>query len=575
MAAKTPEILAFLRTTYPFKQFSPELLDTFIGYLTVHEPTEGQELFSFGEPANQFFIVLTGRVRLERMNQNNEYSTFTMIDLGEFFGLEAVKPRTHYRVRAIATRNTKVLSINNVDLLEMQRTSPDLYRLLTILHNSFEALVEMRLSWKEEDENVFLSIRKHPFFLWGKLLIPAIIFIITFIAVGVTSLTVAENFLTGVFILLGALIITAIPALYIYIDWKDDFYMITDRKVLSRQRDILLYETKNIIPYNAVQSVTKKVPGTLAAVLQYGDINIRTYTGVLSLKSIAHPEIVISLISDIRARQSIIQKQYSREENMIEMRKRLGLEQPGSSQSHVNPGKSDTDDVDLAEDNSFRLINSLFQSLFQLRVVKGDEVTYRKHWLILLGDSKFFYIVWTLVSLGLLYSIFAFAFINFPLLPWPLIVALAVAWIALSAILAYRFEDWRNDRFVLSDRVIMDLDKKPFGKENRRTAPLERIQAVEYKREGLLHILFNFGTVFIRVGDQQYTFDEVANPFAVQQEITERLNQAKDRDRRNEIKRERDTILDWIEIYHTVAHIEPREEPKQDAPDNEDDVIQF
>jgi membrane protein YdbS with pleckstrin-like domain len=574
MAAKTPEILTLLRRTYPFKNYTPEMLDTFINYLTIHEPADNQEIFSFGQPADRFFIVLVGRIRLERMNQNNEYSTFSMIDMGEFFGLEAVKPRTHYRVRAIATRNTKILSISNVDLLEMQRTSPDLYRLLTILHNSFEALVEMRLSWKEKDENVFLSIRKHPLFLWGKILIPVIIFLATFITVAITSLTVAENFLPGVFILLGALVVTAIPALYFYIDWKDDFYMITDRKVLSRQRDILLYETKNIIPYNAVQSVTKKIPDTLAAVFQYGDINIRTYTGVLTLKSIAHPEVVISLISDIRTRQSIIQEQYSREENMLEMRKRLGLEQPAGN-STDNGNTSDSSEIDLAEDDSFRLINSLFQSLFQLRVVKGDEVTYRKHWLILLDESKFYYAVWTLITIGLVYSLLAFAFINFPLLPWPVIISLAVAWLVFSAILAYRFEDWRNDRFVLTNRVIMDLDKKPFGKENRRTAPLERIQAVEYKREGILHILFNFGTVYIRVGDQQFTFDEVANPFAVQQEITGRLNQAKDRDRRNEINRERDTILDWIEIYHTVTHVETNEKSTENTPDEDEDIIHF
>jgi membrane protein YdbS with pleckstrin-like domain len=574
MAAKTPEILALLRQTYPFQQFSPELLDTFIGYLSVHEPQEKQELVTFGQSAERFFIVLTGRVIVERLNQDNEYSTFAVIDQGEFFGLEAIKPRSHYRVRAIAERNTKVLSINNVDLLEMQRISPDLYRLLTILHSSYQALIEMRLSWKEGDENIFLSIRKHPVFLWGKLLIPAIIFLITFIVVAITSLTVAENFLAGITILLAVLFLTGISALYIFVDWKDDFYMVTDRKLLSRQRDILLYETKNIIPYNAVQSVTKKVPGFLAVVFQYGDVDVRTYTGVLSLKSIAHPEVVNALISDIRSRQTIIQKHFSREENMEEMRKRLGLKQPTPSGIDQNEEEVDTNDVDLAEDNSFRLINSLFQSLFQLRVVKGDEITYRKHWLILLGESKFYYIAWLLLSLSLLYSIFALAMINLPLLPLSVTIPIAVVWIIISGILIYRFADWRNDRFVLTNFAIMDLDKKPFGKENRRTAPLERIQTVEYKREGLFHILFNFGTVFIRVGDTQFTFDEVANPFAVQQEISERLNQAKDRERRNEIKRERETIMDWIEIYHTVAHVEPNQ--NQDKPvDEEDDIIQF
>lgn len=574
MAAKTPDILSLLRRTYPFQQFSPDLLDRFIGKLSVIEPNEKQALFQVGDDANAFFIVLDGRITVERMNQNNEYSTFAVIEEGEFFGLDSIKPRNHYRTRATAAQNTKVLSISMVDLMEIQHESVDLYRLLTTLHRSYQALVEMRLSWKEPDELVFLSIRKHPIFLWAKLIFPVLVFLLTFVGVILSALTVSENVLPGLILLFAALFFTGFPALYIYINWSNNFYMITDRKILSRQRDILLYETKNIIPYNAVQSVAKKIPGFWAAMLQYGDVELRTYSGVLTLKGVANPEIIISLIEDIRVRGSIIQKQYTREENIQEMRKRLGLEPPAAPKTQSEQG--DLDALDIDEDDSFRFFNHLFQSLFQLRVAKGDEITYRKHWLILFKESNLFFLIWTLFSLYLVYSIFAYAFISLTPTPWQLTVGIGLAWLVISSILAYRFIDWRNDRYVLTNRVIMDLDKKPFGKENRRTAPLERIQAVEYNRQGFLRILFNYGTVFIRVGDQQFSFDEVANPFAVQQEITERLNQAKDRERQNEVKRERETILDWIEIYHTVAHKQaPDKEADEKPQDKGDDIIKF
>lgn len=572
MAEKTIEILTLLRRTYPFLHFSPELLDRFIEKLTEITLKEQQVVYQVGDEAAQFFIVFRGTITLERLNQNNQYATFAVVEEGEFFGLDAVKPRNNYHVRAVAGKNTKVLSINMVDLLEFQRENADLYRLLATLYNSYQALVEMRLSWKEKEEHVFLSMRKHPVFLWSKLLIPIVIFAITFIIVSITSLTIADEFVTGLIILFVALFITGSAALYIFIDWRDDFYMVTDRKVLSRQRDILLYETKNVIPYSAVQSVAKRVPGFWGALLQFGDVELRTYTGVLSLKGIAHPEIITALIEDIRRRESVIQSKYTREENIQEMRKRLGLEEetPGIVSKKLNDPQS----IDIAEDFSFRFVNSLFQSLLQLRVVEGDQITYRKHWLVLLRSSKFLYAAWALLTLYLVYSLVAYAVITLIPTPWVLTLPVLGAWLIILAILAYHFLDWRNDRFVVTNRLIMDLDKKPFGKENRRTAPLERIQAVEYNRQGLVRILFNFGTVFIRVGDQQFTFDEVANPFAVQQEITDRLTQAKERQRQNEIKQERETILDWIEIYHTVAHKEPETKSEQQT-EAEDDIIQF
>lgn len=573
MAAKTLEIAQFLKNTYPFKQFPNEMLDRFIEAMTVVDLAKGKELFQVGDTADRLYIVLNGHITLERINQSNQYETFAEIDPGEFFGLEAIRPRNQYRVKATASANAKVFYIRTPDLINVMKENPESQRIWVTLHKSYLALVEMRLSWKEPDENVFLSIRKHSVFLWGKLLIPVFIFLAVLIFLAVASLSFAENFGTVMFTLLIALVVTGIPALYIYIDWKDDFYIVTDRKVLSRQRDILLYETKNIVPYSAVLSVTKKVPGFWAAFLLFGDVDLRTYTGVMKLHGIADPEIISALISDIRGRQTSIKKQYTREENIQEMRKRLGLEQEVPNTPMASPAE-DANKMDLAEDNSFRFINSFFQTVLQLRVVKGDEVTYRKHWFILLQTSSLLYLLGTAILFYLVYAIISLFSYSLPIPPSFLTIPIMVAGVVVFGILIYRFIDWRNDRFVLTNQAIMDLDKKPLGNENRRTASLANIQAVEYKREGLIRILLNFGTVFIRVGDTQFSFDEVANPFAVQQEITERLNQAKDRERHNEIKRERETILDWIEIYHTVAHTE--KDSKDDPPEEtQDDVIQF
>ena len=42
----------------------------------------------------------------------------------------------------------------------------------------------------------------------------------------------------------------------------------------------------------------------------------------------------------------------------------------------------------------------------------------------------------------------------------------------------YQYLDWRNDIFQVTPDQILDIDKKPFGSEERRAAPLENILAM-------------------------------------------------------------------------------------------------
>jgi len=65
--------------------------------------------------------------------------------------------------------------------------------------------------------------------------------------------------------------------------------------------------------------------------------------------------------------------------------------------------------------------------------------------------------------------------------------------------LIYRYIDWRDDVFQLTPTQVIDIDRKPFGRLSRRSAPLENILSIEYERKGIFQMLFNFGTVYITV----------------------------------------------------------------------------
>ncbi|HTX79142.1 MAG TPA: hypothetical protein VMC62_05715, partial [Longilinea sp.] len=95
--------------------------------------------------------------------------------------------------------------------------------------------------------------------------------------------------------------------------------------------------------------------------------------------------------------------------------------------------------------------------------------------------------------------------------------------------------------------------RKPFGDEQKQAALLKNIQTIEYKRNGPIGYLLNFGTVYIRVGDTDFHFENVYDPSEVQRELFERFMVSKEKEQQANIQAERQRLGDWIETYHKVV----------------------
>ena len=129
-----------------------------------------------------------------------------------------------------------------------------------------------------------------------------------------------------------------------------------------------------------------------------------------------------------------------------------------------------------------------------------------------------------------------------PILPFALLSFSAVWWL-------YQFFDWYNDRYIILNDQIFDINKKPFGREERRSASIFNIQSIRFEKSGLAGILFNFGTVYIRIGDEEFTFDQVPNPAEVQRTIYQALQSALSGKKRKELTEQQLRIIDLLEAY--------------------------
>ena len=203
------------------------------------------------------------------------------------------------------------------------------------------------------------------------------------------------------------------------------------------------------------------------------------------------------------------------------------------------------------------LLEKLSLSLFKVRIEKAGTITYRKHIFVLLQQT------WQ-PTLGVVILIFLLAIdlIHPPkpiisLAPGPASEILFTIWVVLffSFILwwIYQYIDWSNDIFQVTPDQILDIDRKPFGTEERRAAPLENILSTEAQREGFLEYLLNYGTVYINVGGAtELRFSDVTDPATVQQDIDNRRLARINSKAETQAKAERERLADWFATYHSV-----------------------
>jgi hypothetical protein len=114
---------------------------------------------------------------------------------------------------------------------------------------------------------------------------------------------------------------------------------------------------------------------------------------------------------------------------------------------------------------------------------------------------------------------------------------LILAGLFLASIFWYlwRYDGWRRDIYQVTDTRVVDVTGSSFGLggEIRSEGNFEDIQNITYEKPNFFYSLLNMGTVVIETAGTQdtFTFVNVMNPSAVQQEIFNRMVRSQQRDR--------------------------------------------
>ena len=543
MDSKT--IYTFLHEHFLFRYLTDDELGQILPLFKPITLEKGEVLYRTGFPGRNFFLIVTGQVMIMDEDQNS-----TVINANGHFGEKGLIKEELRRETAQAMEKSVILAINKRGYMAILSAFPSIGSRISAMKLSNTILQKNEFPWIEKEETIRFVDRKHINVFYSQLTLPLVFIFIT--GIGAYLL----HFKLGIFLPI-IFLISSLWSVWLWLDWKNDYYLVTSERAAWIEKVIWLHDQRREVPLQSILSVNIST-NQIQRLFGYGDVIVRTYTGSIPMRNTAHPEILLDLLSEAQELAKTRAQRTETADINLTIRTRLGLS--GDSPSP----EDDPEFTDLDMEGGPQITEIItplqeFINLFRARYEVNGIITYRKHAFVLIRNSWWL----CLIFAGLLTSFFArmVQLLSYPSLP--VIILLLV--VNLAAIL-YVFVDWANDRFQITDKQIIDLDRKPFGRETKRSALLENVLSLDYKRENIIQRIFDYGTVAINVGDIQLDFEYVAHPINVQNEIFERYNAAVKQKELSEAQRRRDDMVEFLAAYHEESTPSPPNPESEDSP---------
>jgi CRP/FNR family cyclic AMP-dependent transcriptional regulator len=515
--------------------------------LHYEEHPKGVVIYQQGDTGDlRYFIVAKGALRLQRVDAEGRVLEVGRLERGAAFGETSLLLGDARDVTVETLEPTGLWAITKEDFDRLLKAMPQIERRLRMRPDVAERRRYPRFSWLEPGELPLKIAYRHPYFLLGQLLLPGFLFL-ALLAV------IAWILIRGIspwWALLPALleVVLLLVALYIYIDWKNDVYLVTNQRVISRERKGLFRESFAAAPLAMVQDISQVQLGVMSRIWSYGDLIVETAgeKGQVAFRAIPDPggmrDFIFSQIERTRAR--------ARAEERLAIRREMRhhfleeeIEEPKPS-APAAPSPRTTPGCLL-------WLTSLIPRSSHR---EGATVTWRKHWTVLAAK------IWlpTLLLMGIIVA----AAVLIPGLQEEERQHLVLALAALGAFivtpwLLWQLQDWQNDLYQVTPTRLIDIERTPLLlREQRRETRLDRITNVRFDQSFLGKIL-GFGDVVVETAAGTFYLNKVANPRGVQAEIFSHIEAFQRSRQQQEARQRRAEMLDWFGVYDEIRRGRP------------------
>ena len=560
MAIELPARIAFLKKIHLFHGLEEADLAVIAAEFDEVPYAKDAVIFPQGGKADSFYLIYGGIVSIVRTTNKKEYQLARLVR-EDYFGEMALVANRPRSATATAQTDTSLLVLSRADFDKLFKKDPQLGLNMAVAIRSRQLAQRLRFKWLRSDEVVYFLARKHVVILLQNMALPVFLLLIP-LGLFYAWFAGAQSWVVVIAAIVSLLFLAAWIT-WLVIDWGNDYYIVTNQRVVWLEKVVGIYDSRQESALSTVLSVGVQA-NPLGRILDYGDVIVRTFVGRIPFSHVDHPNQAARMIEEYWMRTRSAAVAMEKEAMKNEIRKKLGIPLPP-------PPKTDSAPPSARPRKRASLLRLLGANTLKLRYESGETVIYRKHWVVLVLEA------WMPV-LGILATLILFirrlvqlalspteAFISFTggltIDVWA--SAIFVIFLVFVGWFVYRVMDWSNDQFIVNAEQIIDLDKKPFGTETRNAAQLESILGTEYQRIGILGNIFNFGTVYITVGGTKFAFENVLDPAAVQSDINRRFAARKARNEQQQVAKERERMAEWLATYHLNAEALRAEEERK------------
>jgi uncharacterized membrane protein YdbT with pleckstrin-like domain len=554
--------VAFLKKIHLFHGLEDEELAMVADQVEEQPYTTEDVIYRQGQKADNFYLIYKGSVKIAARQKGKDINPSTLV-ANDYFGYLDLLDRRVRTGTATALTDTQLLVLSKEKFDRLRKTSPDFQSNMDIAVRTRALARSLQFRWLAPGESIYFLARKHPIILVRNLLLPFLVLFVPAILL-YWWVAVVPSFLV-LFAASVSLIFDILWAIWLYLDWGNDYYIVTSQRVVWLEKVIAVYDSRQESPLNTILAVAVET-SLLGRWFDFGDVVVRTFVSKIVFRYVSHPNQAQHMIQEYwdrtKEQRDVVEKEAMKEAIWQKLKP-----QTASQTSTPLPKKAESP----PPRGMARIFGFFGADRLRLRYEQGDTVVYRKHWFVLIRKA------WIPI-LGLISIIILFFYRLYVLATSPdALVSTAGgtvnvdAWAGAMFILffvlfiwfIYDLVDWSNDRFEVNNEQIIDVYKKPLSTESRNASQLENILGTEYERVGILGQMFNYGDVYITIGGTKLTFEDVIDPATVQSDIDRRRLMQKARKEEKEKAAKRDEMAEWLAIYHQNSEKFRQEENEQ------------
>jgi len=555
-ALNPPPAANWLARTGLFANLNDLEREHLAGFAGVAHYAPGEAILRQGERTHTLYILYEGEAIIRALDSEGRERPRDYVYPGAEYGERSAFLGEPHSLTVEAVTPNNWLYMHHDDLERYLTRYPEARNKL-VLKPVIQARQRLgRFKWMDEDEQLQLRERRHWVALLRRLAAPGVL-----VLLGLLLLALLTRGERALFRAVDAMaIVLAVLWLgWSLIDWLNDYFIVTTKRVAHRERLLFIRESRDEAPLDKVQNVNieQRFWGNL---LGFGSLVIDTAAayggGRVRFTYLGHPAQVQRTIFEEMSRVRAGERHGVRRAIRDKLVAGMGVT--------LQPCIPAVATAPLAAALTPPVQEGLLRQISQLPRPRPiwterksrEQVIWRKHWIRLLGR------VWipSLLFLATLAAIGLLLFSGGGQVSIPLLVGLVVMLPLVGFWFWWQYSNWGNDQYIVTNDRIIDIEKLPLGFRSQRTeTTFDKIQNVGYTIPNPLATVLNYGTVIIHTAgpEGRLTFDWVVHPRQVQAEIFRRLGTYNENKRRRELDQRWADLPDWFASYNDLTRSRP------------------